>query len=247
VLAYAVASAFWLAFLLLARSNVEGRGETMLTLFALPGKLTVLLHLMNLTLLFTWQAPVLGILALVVLLRLWRSAPVIVDLGLGVLVTLVFFSLFPSTQGHGWGYRYAFQILGSLALIAAEGAPAMSSVFGESRARAWLAAGLAFALAVQLPLRLVQTERFVRPFAAGDAYVRTRPQAVVLVDPTRFWYGDDLIRNDPYLTRPIVIRRNALAPAAIAEIERVFPGRVAHVSDEQLLRLGMTPVASGRP
>ena len=247
VLAYAAASAIWLTILQLARSNVEGKSETVLTLFAWPDVRTGLLHLMNLTLLFTWHAPVLGVLALVVFLRLRRSAPVIVDLGLGVVLTLVFFSFFPSTQGHGWGYRYAFQVIGSLAIIAAAGVPAVSGALGARRARAWLAGGLALAVVVQLPLRLVQTERFVRPFAKGVAYVRSQPRAIVIVDAGRLWYGDDLIRNDPYLARPIVLRRDALAPAAIAEIERVFPGRVVRVSEEQLLRLGMTPVASRRP
>ena len=247
VLAYAAASACWLAFLLHARSNVEGRTETVMTLFAWPDVSTILLHLMNLTLLFTWHAPVLGILALFVFLRLRRSPPVIVDLALGVVLTLVFFAFFPSTQGHGWGYRYAFQVLGSLALIAAEGVPAVSSVLGARRTRAWLATGIALALIVQLPLRLVQTERFVRPFAAGVSYVRSRPQPIVIVHASGLWYGDDLVRNDPYLARPIVLRRDALAPVAIAEIQRVFPGQVLEVTEDQLLRLGMTPMPSRRP
>ena len=247
VVAYTAASAIWLTVLQLARSNVEGRSETVLTLFAWPDAFTVLLHLMNLSLLFTWHAPVLGILALVVFLQLRRSTPVIVDLGLGVAVTLVFFSFFPSTQGHGWGHRYAFQALGGLALIAAAGVPTVSSVLGARYTRAWLVAGLVLAVALQVPLRLVQTERFVRPFAAGVEHVRSRPKAIVIVDAGRLWYGDDLVRNDPFLARPIVLRRDALAPSAIAEIERVFPGRVATVSADELLRLGMTPVAGGRP
>jgi hypothetical protein len=189
---------------------------------------------------------VLGILALVVVLRPWRSPAVIVDLSLGVMLTLVFFAFFPSTQGHGWGYRYAFQVIGSLALIAAEGVPVVASAFGAWRTRAWLATGLALALVVQLPLRLVQTERFVRPFAASVAYVRSRPEPIVIVHGSELWYGDDLIRNDPYLSRPIVLRGAALAPTAVAEIERVFPGRVVEVTGDQIVRLGMTPIASSR-
>ena len=247
VMAYAAASACWLALLLQARSNVEGKTETVFTLFAWPDVSTVLLHLMNLSLLFTWQAPVLAILAMLVFLRVRRSPPVIVDLALGVGLTLLFFASFPSTQGHGWGYRYAFQVVGSLALIAAEGVPAVKSVLGARRTRAWLATGIVLALAVQLPLRLVQTERFVRPFAAGVEYVRSRPQPIVIVQAGRLWYGDDLIRNDPYLARPIVLRADALAPAAIAEIRRVFPGNVVEVTEAELLRLGMTPTAGVRP
>ena len=123
----------------------------------------------------------------------------------------------------------------------------MSSVLGARRTRAWLATGLALALVVQLPLRLVQTERFVRPFAARRGDVRSRPEPIVIVQGEGLWYAGDLIRNDPYLARPIVLRREALAPAAIADIRRVFPGQVVEVTVDQLLRLGMTPVAPVTP
>jgi hypothetical protein len=245
--AYGAASALWLTVMLRARSNVEGKSETVLTLFAWPDIWTLKLHLVNVSLLFTWSAPVLGILALVVFLRPWRAPPPIVDLAIGVVLTLVFFSFFPSTQGHGWGYRYAFQVLGSLALIGAEGVSVVTSVLGTRRTRAWLATGFALALVVQLPLRFVQTERFVRPFAAAAAYVRSRPEPIVIVHGSSVWYANDLIRNDPYLAKPIVLRRQALAPTAVADIERVFPGRVVEVTDDQLLRLGMTPIARVSP
>jgi hypothetical protein len=246
VIVYGAASAVWLAFLLHARSNVEGKTETVMTLFAWPDMATALLHGMNLSLLLAWNAPLMAILVLVVFLRLRRASPVIVDLAAGVVLTLLFFTLFPSTQGHGWGYRYAFQVLGSLALIAADGVPRLLSALGERRARGWLIAGIAVALVVQLPLRLVQTERFVRPFAAGVAYVRSRPEPIVIVHGDSVWYGDDLVRNEPYLGRPIVLRRNSLAPGAIGQIERAFPGQVRELSDAELLGLGMTPMARRR-
>jgi hypothetical protein len=135
VIVYGAASAVWLAFLLHARSNVEGKTETVMTLFAWPDMATALLHGMNLSLLLAWNAPLMAILVLVVFLRLRRASPVIVDLAAGVVLTLLFFTLFPSTQGHGWGYRYAFQVLGSLALIAADGVPRLLSALGERRAR----------------------------------------------------------------------------------------------------------------
>jgi hypothetical protein len=86
----------------------------------------------------------------------------------------------------------------------------------------------------------------VRPFAAGVAYVRSRPEPIVIVNGDSVWYGDDLVRNDPYLARPIVLRRGALAPAAVAQIEAAFPGRVYELSDAELLRLGMTPTLRRR-
>jgi len=68
----------------------------------------------------------------------------------------------------------------------------------------------------------------------------------VIVHSDSVWYGDDLVRNDPYLAPPIVLRGNSLAPGAVAQIERTFPGRVVEVRDAELLRLGMTPVALRR-
>jgi hypothetical protein len=201
---------------------------------------------MNLTVLLTWHAPVLGILVLVVALRAWRTPPVIVDLALGVLLTLIFFVFFPSTQGHGWGYRYVFQVLGSFALIAAHGVPLVESELGVRRTRVWVVAGLTVAVLLQVPLRLVQTERFVRPFAAGVAYVRSRPEQIVIVHSDAVWYGDDVVRNDPYLARPIVLRGTALSAGAIGQIEHAFPGRVLQVRDADLLGLGMTPVTHAR-
>ena len=68
----------------------------------------------------------------------------------------------------------------------------------------------------------------------------------MIVHGDSVWYGDDLVRNDPYLAPPIVLRRNSLAPGAITQIQRAFPGRVYELSDAELLRLGMTPVAHRR-
>lgn len=246
VLVYGTASACWLAFLLHVRPNVEGKSQPLQTLFAWPDLSTALLHGMNLSLLLTWTAPPMAILVLVVFLRLRRSPPVIVDLAIGVVITLLFFMFFPSTQGHGWGYRYAFQVLGSLALIAADGVPQLVTALGARRARGWLLAGIALAVVLQIPLRLVQTERFVRPFAAGVAYVRSRPVPIVVVHGDSVWYGGDLVRNDPYLAGPIVLRRNDLAPAAIDQIKRAFPGRVQELPDAEFLRLGMTPLERRR-
>jgi hypothetical protein len=103
-------------------------------------------------------------------------------------------------------------------------------------------AGLAIALLVQLPWRLYETEAFVRPFAAANEFIRSRKEMVVVVHGDRIWYGRDLVRNDPFLAQPIVIRASLLAPGAIPSIERTFPGRVLDLGDADLLRLGMTPV-----
>lgn len=237
---YAAAGLAWLAWLGFARTPSAG-GPALTSLFVVPNQTLIWLQAIDLSLLFTWQAPLFGLLVVAALLRPRRLSPALADLGWGVLLTLAVYMCFPSTQGHGWGYRYAYQVLGSLALLAAAGAPALRDTLGRSRAGSMLAASVVVAVAVQLPLRLVDTEHFVRPFAAGAEYLRTRPADVVLVHGDSIWYGRDLIRNDPFLRgQPVIIAADALTAAGRDALERAHPGRVIEVSNDELLRLGMT-------
>jgi hypothetical protein len=240
VLTYGASGLVWLLWLRSVYVNRGAAGGTT-TLFALPGAYAAWLHGMNWTVLLTWHAPIFAILLFVALSEFRRWDPLLTDLGLGVLFTLGFFLFFASTQGHGWGYRYAFQVLGNLCLLAAAAVPTIERSIGRAATRRWLAAGLVVTVLGQLPARLVQTERFVRPFAAGHEYLHTRNARVVLFSGERIWYGRDLLRNDPYLRTPILVKTRELAPGAAEAIERAYPGRVVRVTDEELLRLGMTP------
>ena len=170
----------------------------------------------------------------------------LVDVSLGVLGTLIFYLLYPTTQGHGWGYRYAHQVLGNLCLLGAAGVPLVVEVFGARFTRRWLASAFALTVLVQLPFRLRDVERFVRPFAAGHEYLRSRDAVVVLLRANAVWYGQDLARNDPFLRYPVVVREAGVPPGLIEQLDRAFPGRVVEVSDRELLALGMTPVEPPR-
>lgn len=240
-LAYGIGGAAFLSWLRFVYPVARGDDGGLLSLFALPGIAATWLQLVNVSVLLTWHAPVFAILVFVAVLRPRRLDPVLADLAFGVLFTFVFFSFFPSTQGHGWGYRYAFQVLGSLCLLAAAAVPSVRAALGDVATRRLIAAGLAVALLFQIPLRLRETRQFVRPFATAYDYVRSRDALVVLVSGDSIWYGRDLIRNDPFLERPIVVSLGALAPGSAEMIERTYPGRVVRVTDGELLRLGMTP------
>ncbi len=37
------------------------------------------------------------------------------------------------------------------------------------------------------------------PFAAADRFLREIKEPLVIVDTTPIWYGQDLVRNDPFL------------------------------------------------
>jgi hypothetical protein len=115
------------------------------------------------------------------------------------------------------------------------------TALGERRAQLLVTASLLVALFVQLPWRALQTERFVRPFAAAYTYIITRPADVVLVHTDSIWYGRDALRNDPlFHGQPVIVNAAWLTDLGRVEIERRYPGRVVDVSNSDLLHLGMT-------
>jgi hypothetical protein len=237
--AYGVASVAWFAWLSAVRPPNAGPGA--LDVFALPNLQVLWLHGINLSLLLTWQAPLFGILVVAALCQPRRLGAPLADLAWGVLLTLGFYLFFASTQGHGWGYRYAYQVLGNLALLGAAGIVPLVEAMGRRRAQLLVAAALLLAVAVEVPLRLANTQQFVRPFAAGAEFLQSREASVVLVHGDSIWYGRDLIRNDPFLEgQPVILSATNLTPAGRAYLERAFPGKVLEVSDSELLRLGMT-------
>ena len=138
-------------------------------------------------------------------------------------------------------------MLGSLALLAAAGTPALVTALGARRAQGLLFASFATALLVQVPLRFVQGERFIRPYAAAYRLLATRPARVVLVHEDSVWYGRDLIRNDPYLRgQPVVLAARMLTREGRAAILAAYPGAVLEVTNTELLGLGLTPWIRGR-
>ena len=239
VLVYGASAVACLAWMRLAQPIGQGGGG-LLSAFAIPGSAIVWVNALSFSLLLTWQAPVLGFLALAAFLRARQLDKPLADLAWGVVLTLGFYLLYPSTQGHGWGHRYAYQILGNLVLLACAGLGPMLATLGERRTRIAVSAALLVAVAIQLPLRAVRIERFVAPFATGYNYVTSRNADVVLVHGGTIWYGIDMLRNDPsFRGQPLVVMADALTPPQLAELLRAHPGRVVEISDDELARLGM--------
>jgi hypothetical protein len=242
VVAYGLGALLWLMWLRMANPFARAGGPGLFSMFALPNTIAFWLQSVNLSLLFTWHAPLFGALAVVGAWHARRLGPTVADIALGVALTLVFYLFFPLTQGHGWGYRYAYQVLGSAALLAAAGAPTLVTAAGARRAQGLLLASFATAVLVQVPLRFWQGERFIRPYAAAYRFVESRPADVVIVHFDSVWYGRDLVRNDPHLRgRPVVLAARFLTPAGREAIEHAHPGRVVEVTNTELLRMGLTP------
>jgi hypothetical protein len=241
VIAYGIGSALWLAWLRMANPLARPDGPGLFTMFAWPNRIAFWLQTTNVSLLMTWHAPLFAVLALIGIARVRRLDPVLRDVALSVGLTLGFYLFFPLTQGHGWGYRYAYQVLGNLSLLAAAGAPSLVAATGPRRAQWLLAGSFVLAVLVQVPLRFVQGERFIRPYAAAYRHVLGRPGDVVFVHPDSVWYGRDLIRNDPFLEgQPVVLNARYLTPQMHDAIVAAHPGRAVDVSSSELLRLGMT-------
>ena len=84
---------------------------------------------------------------------------------------------------------------------------------------------------------------FVDPYASAVAAIEHSDAAVVIVDPTDIWYGEDLVRNDPFLdTPPIVLSLPRLDETRLSELCRRYD--VAIFDREDAQRLGMRIVQS---
>jgi hypothetical protein len=157
----------------------------------------------NLFRFIVWQNPLaiaLGLVGGSIAVR--RVSGPLPPLAAGILLTLALLVAITPFQGHGWGYRYIHGFLGSVALLAAAGWVRLTDGPRSVAApRAWAAFGVAvvFTVAVLLPIRLAQVARFNTPYVRAQEAIQHSGADVVIVDPRGMWYGDDLVRNDPYL------------------------------------------------
>ena len=190
-----------------------------------------------LTLLTTWQAPVVIGLAAVAL-KQWRSLPsVLRDAALSFAGIWLFFLFFTEPQGNGWGYRYVHGHLSVLCLLAGWGAASLPWTRGTARA---LVASCLLSVVLLLPVRGWQIHGYVAPFAATDRYLSEQPAGTaLLIDPLDVWYGVDLARNPPDVPAPPRLNMRRTGPAEVqALIDSGTP--VRRVSPDELTQFGLT-------
>ena len=171
--------------------------------------------------LLAWQH-VLLLPLIFVALRPWSTVPPTIRLlAWGCVFMMIPYVLIMPNQFHAWGYRYAHGLLGSFALIAVHGWVVLSANKGATVAAAKHAiiGFAALLVAVGIPLRALQTEAFVRPYADANRYIHALETEVVLVDAARVWFSNDVIRNDPYLTgQPVVLSYLYLTPEQLRQV-----------------------------
>jgi hypothetical protein len=248
-LAGALAWYQWLAFVYTGvpapagSAAVGGRiASGILSAFSLAGVFEWFVQGMAAALFFAWQTPAVAILLPVGFMAWRRLGTVERDLAAGLLVTWGFYALFEANQGHGWGYRYLYPVLGSAVLLAARGADDVWRAGRETLVSRLVVASAAITLAAQLPLRVVQTEKFVRPYAAALEYIESRSAPVVAFDPHAAWYGRDLVRNDPlFVSTPKVL--GVIPPGGWGPNARFLPpaarGRIEVLTADDLARFGL--------
>ena len=159
----------------------------------------------NISRLIAWQNLAVLPLLLVAMGR-FRAMPVTLRLmGWSVLTSLLPYLLLMPSQGHGWGYRYLHHELGTLALLAGFGWAVLKEG-GRTRDLRFVVVVAGVSAIVGLPLRAVQTERFVRPIQTATVETGLQDAEVVLLATEGLWYGRDLVRNDPLVrNRPVVM------------------------------------------
>jgi hypothetical protein len=212
--------------------------DGMSSFFRLFNARMAIIQPMNLLLLIGWLSLPAALLSTLGFRRFFQLSPFLQDCAMSCFITFGFYYFFYAAQAHGWGYRYFYGVLSCFVLIAAVGWNSLSQIIGDRRAKIFLSIGVAISLLVQFPLRCIQVERFVRPYARTAALFHAIPADMVAFDPRDAWYSADLIRNDPFLERrPVIVSLFGLTPTAIAVLEK--NGSACFISRDDLTRLGM--------
>lgn len=161
------------------------------------------------------------------------------DALLSCALTFGFYIFLKADQVHGWGDRYFHGAIGCLVLVALAGWDSLCRWTNRRVAMTFVAVGVAASLLVQFPLRCLQVENFVRPFAyANEAFHKTDADLLVF-DPRLAFYSADLRRNDPFLKRrPIILTSWTIRPDEVAALERAFP-RTRFIGKDELKAFGL--------
>lgn len=233
-------SVFWWKWL--AMTSATGSAGGRLQIFQIPGGSAVILQSLNLGLILSWQTPVAGLLVVFAILS-WKRLDVTMRcLAAGALLTYGFYWLYPENQQHGWGYRYTYSVLGNGVLLAVAGLGLISEERFRNGVRNLVMISASVTALVQFPLRCLEAEKFVHPFAAGSLSLASRKGKIVVIDNDASWYAQDYVRNDPFLRNdPLFLNLDFLPPQNRTRLSETFGSRV------EWLTRGALAAAKGEP
>jgi hypothetical protein len=251
--AYLVIGAFWIGYwqLLLTAAGIAsaqtadvGFGFFLHRAMSVLGNLSldgIALMLRNLLRFAAWQNPILLPLLAGGMMVARRGRGLSGPLAGGVVLTLLTMLVLMAFQGYGWGYRYLHGLLGNICLLAGYGWIAAT---GQARPGQTAAARTAFglstalALAVMLPLHLMQAEAFMAPYRIAVETIARARSDIVIVDGSGLRFAADLVRNDPLLQNtPKVMDLTFLDEQGLRDLCGRFA--VSVFDRRQALRLGI--------
>ncbi|MBY0528283.1 MAG: hypothetical protein K2R98_33140 [Gemmataceae bacterium] len=246
---YLAGCIWWYRWMFVTETNAAPTEESGLvnswiaSAFSWPHGHTIIFQMMSLLELCSWQNLATVVLAVVGLLQIRQMSSPIRDLTYSLGLTYLFFFFLSVSQGHGWGNRYLHGVLGNLVLLAVAGGLALRNQGGALPFRRLVVATTVFSLAVQLPIRAWQVERFIRPFARAMVYLEQMPEEVVVIDSPPVWHSRDLVRNEPFLgRRPLVLDGQYLSAKDRAQLCQRYS--VRFIRPEELTALGLFRTAS---
>lgn len=220
VVSYALICLFWMRYFQIAlelqgMASESARGAGLLDFISravgqtLTGEKNFFVMLMNILRFVSWQNPLLLPLALLAYGPIRQGTGIARELAGGVGLTLYAMMIIMTYQGHGWGYRYLHGLIGNLALLAAYGwisVTAQASAAQMTACRSSFALSSVFAAFLLFPAHAKQAHDFAAPYARASAAIADAATDVVILDGSDMLFGEDLIRNDPFLRdRPIVL------------------------------------------
>jgi hypothetical protein len=195
---------------------------------------------LSMVVLGTWNVPIALVCVLAALLLWKRLDSTTRWIAASLVFTLLARAVFFNTYGVGWGHRYAHAALPNFVMVAAAGAGLIAQAIGRARTYRLVAAALIVAVAVQLPVRAVQTARIIRPYERASNYLATLPADVAVIQFESLQWGRQLLRNDPFLRNsPKLMSLSELSSAARDSLEKRFPGRVRYVRPAEIEAFGV--------
>jgi hypothetical protein len=241
VMVYSLACLGWWYWMTFIRTGIDPERTQQLPLssfFSLPGFLQGINQIMYVSMLVSWQSLAMTVLLLLAIKNWTSLTPLLKDLAISCALTFGFYIFFRLDQGHGWGYRYCYAVLGNLALLAAAGWRQLEISLSGSRAWNFMLFSSAVALCIQFPTRCLQVESFVRPFARSMSFLSSIEKPFVVLDDRDVWYSWDLVRNDPFLrSNPKIFFADRLTVDQSNRLARL--GEIYRVRPEDLTRFGM--------
>lgn len=242
-LIYLAGCAGWFAWRL-HYSGPSGSGTAYL--FRLFNPAMLVIQPMDILLVIGWSSLAVPLLAALGLRQISKERPILQDAALSCLLTFGFYFFFYLDQGYGWGYRYFHATLPCFILLAVAGWKSLSQRIGTARAGKFLLASIAVSLCVQLPLRSLQAESFIRPFARAGAVIHEMKADLVGLNPYDAWYSADLIRNDPFLEkRPVVVALHRLRPEDVQILSHA--GKTHFLTAPELTKMGLMTTQTPYP